>query len=331
MYRFKNILFVATDDGDINAALKRAVTLANNHQAQLTVVQVIDDLSSNAPPITGLSEQELHAQYLNIHQQQLAQTAQSYRDNNNMKLITKILIGTPFIEIIQQVLHYNYDLVIRSAHNDGERLSMIFGSDDINLLRKCPCPVLLINPKSDQAYRSILAAVDVNDNYLPKELRTHQSLNIQTLEIASSLAVSEPADLHVVYAWSAPYESFMSGGFLQSSEQEISNYVNSVKAQQQQNMDSLITTVSDKVSAETFNYINIKSHLLKGSPRKVIPSFSTEIDADLMIIGTVARTGIPGFIMGNTAETIISNSNCSVLAIKPPGFVCPIKLATDNS
>ena len=332
MYRFKNILFVVTDDSDMNATLKRAVTLANNHQAQLTVVQVIDDLSSHAPPpITGLSEQELHAQYITVHQQQLAQIVQPYRDNNNIKLVTKILIGTPFIEIIQQVLRHDHDLVIRTAHNDGERFSRIFGSDDINLLRKCPSSVLLINPKSEQCYRRILAAVDVNDNYLPKELDTHRALNSQTLEIASSLAVSEPADLHVVYAWNAPYESFMSGGFLQSSEQEICDYVDSVKNQQQQNMDTLITAVSDKVGAETFSYINIKSHLLKGSPRKIIPTFSTDINADLMIIGTVARTGIPGFIMGNTAETIINNSNCSVLAIKPPGFVCPIKLETDNS
>jgi nucleotide-binding universal stress UspA family protein len=43
-------------------------------------------------------------------------------------------------------------------------------------------------------------------------------------------------------------------------------------------------------------------------------------------MGTVARTGVRGFIMGNTAETILEQIVCSVLAIKPPGFVTPVTL-----
>jgi nucleotide-binding universal stress UspA family protein len=43
-------------------------------------------------------------------------------------------------------------------------------------------------------------------------------------------------------------------------------------------------------------------------------------------MGTVARSGIPGLIMGNTAEAILTELECSVLAIKPPGFVTPVTL-----
>jgi nucleotide-binding universal stress UspA family protein len=43
-------------------------------------------------------------------------------------------------------------------------------------------------------------------------------------------------------------------------------------------------------------------------------------------MGTVARIGIPGFIMGNTAETILNHIDCSVLAVKPPGFATPVTL-----
>jgi len=50
------------------------------------------------------------------------------------------------------------------------------------------------------------------------------------------------------------------------------------------------------------------------------------LDVDLMIMGTVARTGIPGFFIGNTAESILSQIDCSVLTIKPPGFVSPVNL-----
>ena len=67
-------------------------------------------------------------------------------------------------------------------------------------------------------------------------------------------------------------------------------------------------------------------HLAKGEAGEVIPRLAREREADLVVMGTVARTGIPGFFMGNTAERILSRVDCSVLAVKPEGFVTPVKI-----
>ncbi|WP_268870400.1 universal stress protein [Marinobacter nauticus] len=48
-------------------------------------------------------------------------------------------------------------------------------------------------------------------------------------------------------------------------------------------------------------------------------------DIDLIVMGTVGRVGIPGLIIGNTAESILEQAKCSVLAIKPEGFKTPIE------
>jgi nucleotide-binding universal stress UspA family protein len=47
---------------------------------------------------------------------------------------------------------------------------------------------------------------------------------------------------------------------------------------------------------------------------------------DLLVLGTVCRTGVPGFLIGNTAERILNQGNCSVLTGKPDGFLTPVKL-----
>ena len=47
---------------------------------------------------------------------------------------------------------------------------------------------------------------------------------------------------------------------------------------------------------------------------------------DLLVMGTVCRTGLAGFIIGNTAEEVLSALNCSVLTVKPEGFVSPVTL-----
>jgi len=43
-------------------------------------------------------------------------------------------------------------------------------------------------------------------------------------------------------------------------------------------------------------------------------------------MGTVARTGMPGLLIGNTAEGVLNEIDYSVLAVKPPGFVTPVTL-----
>jgi nucleotide-binding universal stress UspA family protein len=59
----------------------------------------------------------------------------------------------------------------------------------------------------------------------------------------------------------------------------------------------------------------------------MIPRLAKELRADLVVMGTIARTGISGLFIGNTAETIFDQLSCSVLAIKPPGFKTPVNLA----
>ena len=46
----------------------------------------------------------------------------------------------------------------------------------------------------------------------------------------------------------------------------------------------------------------------------------------LVVMGSLARAGVPGILLGNTAERLLPLLSCSVLAIKPEGFVSPITL-----
>jgi nucleotide-binding universal stress UspA family protein len=65
-------------------------------------------------------------------------------------------------------------------------------------------------------------------------------------------------------------------------------------------------------------------YLLKGNPAATIHSLSGDLKADLVVMGTVGRTGIPGFFIGNTAEEVLQAATASVLAVKPKDFVSPV-------
>ena len=71
---------------------------------------------------------------------------------------------------------------------------------------------------------------------------------------------------------------------------------------------------------------DLQLHVVKGPAQYVVPELARELEVDLVVMGTVARTGIDGFFMGNTAESILGELDCSVLTMKPPGFVSPVTL-----
>ncbi len=114
------------------------------------------------------------------------------------------------------------------------------------------------------------------------------------------------------------------GGFAHSSDGAIAAYLEDIRRQQERGLDELLEDVAGGPAAEALQYLKPGKHLVKGSPRREISTLAARLGADVVVLGTVARTGVPGLFMGNTAETILSQLQCSVLAIKPPGFVTPV-------
>jgi nucleotide-binding universal stress UspA family protein len=147
------------------------------------------------------------------------------------------------------------------------------------------------------------------------------------MQLAGSLAVAEFAELHVVHAWEVLGENALRhGAFIQQPENEVNAYVEEVRQRHARLLDTLIREAGTKLGQDALDYINPQLHMPKGLARKEIPQLARQLQADCIVMGTVARIGIPGFFIGNTAESILDQLECSVLAVKPPGFVTPVTL-----
>ncbi|MCW9014581.1 MAG: universal stress protein [Gammaproteobacteria bacterium] len=322
MTNFKSILCVVDIRDDCMAAVERAVTLAENNQASLTVVDVVDRMTAGiGMPVGGPISADLQSAIEASHAQELETLIDPYRQQIPIK--TEVRHGIRFLEVIRQVLSDGHDLVIKVPEKLAW-LDRLFGSDDMNLLRECPCPVWLVKPQTEKPCRRILAAVDVDDAYPPAEMKSRQALNQQILKMSTSLALSDFAELHVVHVWHAIGESTMGGAFMRAPEAEIVAYVEQVRRRHETRLNGLMRGITDTLDKDAAEYINPRTHLVKGWARKEIPALAKQLAADVIVMGTVARTGVPGFIMGNTAETILNQIDCSVLAIKPPGFKTPV-------
>jgi nucleotide-binding universal stress UspA family protein len=326
MKRFKNILCVVEPREECKPALERAITLTENNQANLKIVTVTHRITPSIDTSDeGTIATDIQAAMLKSHAQGVETLIDPYRKRMEIKF--EVLTGTPFLEIIREVLRNEHDLVIKIPQSQ-EWLDRLFGSDDMHLLRKCPCPVWLIKPGAPESFKRILAAVDVDldEEDPPEELESLSALNRQILEMAYSLAISDFAELHVMHAWHAIGESAMRGSFMRMPPEKVMAYVEQVKRSRKARLNKLMREMISHLGQDATDYLKPQTHLVKGLPSKEIPALAKGIKASLVVMGTVARTGIPGFLMGNTAETILNQINCSVLAIKPPDFKTPITL-----
>jgi len=327
MRRFRNILCVIERAAESQPALHRAVEMAENNQASLLVVVVRPRLPVGISLVeSGPSSDQLQTTVVQDYEAWLEHVIEPYRQRVDIEF--KVLLGTSFLEIIREVLRNEHDLVIKCPESPNW-LNRLFAGDDMHLLRKCPCPVWFIKPQASMGYSRILAAVDVDALHPPRDLKTRHQLNVQIVELAASLSLSESAELHIVHAWEAMSE--LIDGFVFSpdvSKEQLATNVDLERRQQQRQLDQLMQDVrtNNNAARDALDYLKPRTHLVKGLARKEIPALAKQLAVDCIVMGTVARTGIRGFIMGNTAETILEQIDCSVLAVKPEGFETPVTL-----
>ena len=134
------------------------MALAKTNDARLTVIDVTAE-ADHATEINTRFGIDLNAALCERRLEQLEALTASYTDAGVM-IYTQVSTGKPFIEVIRAVQRNGYDLLMKAARPFGGLAKRLFGSSDMHLLRKCPCPVWIDRPECALPYRSILAAVD---------------------------------------------------------------------------------------------------------------------------------------------------------------------------
>lgn len=321
MKRFSNILLVADERTDYSAALKRGAALARNNQARLTVCAIVDTVPSEVRMgIITITPREVLDVATAMKQEWLEDTVNSVA-TDGVSIDTRVLVGKPFIEIIRQVLRNDHDLIIKCADADSSLQELLFSSTDKHLMRKCPCPVWIIKPTERQKYVRILAAVDQDPEEPIKD-----ALNRQILEMSTSMALAEYSEAHIVHAWEVFDDAVLRSHNWDFSEAEFEAMLEEEATRRRRWLENLVMNYGTSADMNNADVVDIHLHVVKGPAQFVVSELARELAVDLVVMGTVARTGIDGFFMGNTAESILGQLDCSVLTIKPPGFTSPVTL-----
>ena len=313
MKRFRSILLVADSKTEGERAFKRALSLAKNNQARLTVVGVVKKMLGDMQRLIR-SKHRADIQDLIVQDRlkQLKHLIAPIKDEG-VQVTAKVLLGTPVIEIIREVLRNKHDLVMIAAEGKEGLKGMLFGITAMRLIRKCPYPVWAIKHAKRIRFARILAAVDPGPS---DDVRS--ALNAKIMELASSLAQSEKSELHVIYIWTLYGESILRNR-VRMPNNEVNKLIHETKKMHKLRFGELLEKYAPGIP-------NKQVYLLKGEAGTLIPELAKKKRIELIVMGTVGRTGVTGLLIGDTAEKVLRQVNCSVLAVKPDSFISPVKL-----
>lgn len=225
-----------------------------------------------------------------------------------LDVCTSTAFGDPLhAELLERVQRTCADLVVKDTHHHSLARRTFITNTDWQLIRGCPVPLLLTKPSGWHDAPLILAAVDpehVNDK--PAVL-DHRILDWSQL-LSSRLGGS----LHLLHAYMpVMLAADASNGLPGMAGSLTVEMLNELRVSQQALVDALAAPYGIHAS---------HTHLQLGAPSHALPRLAGQMQADVLVMGAISRSGLSKVFIGSTAEKVLEQLPCDVLIVKPPDF-----------
>ena len=265
--------------------LEKALTMANASNAVLEVVHVIYEGIVDLPVKEVEENQELKTFIMETAESWLEDQPDSIRCKvRNIEAVT-IWNKHKWHGIINAAAVSNADLIIKAVDSD-EIDSFVRTPQDINLIRHSEIPVMLVKDDAWVQNPVILVAVDaLNDDQaeLSKRILSEADHLRSILDGDLVIAVTYP----MVETWVKP-------------------------SAMQQNLERSRGEIERAIKSKVCKYLFVE----EGRPAMRIKSLIEETKAEILVIGTVARTGVKNLVIGNTSEAILHYTHCDVVVLR---------------
>ena len=303
---YEKILCCFDVEVDTVDVLRLAANVAERNAASLTVLDVQKELSWYSKLVEGAQENGIARLVENRQIALEKRVTELALDEHHIE--RRVAHGTPFVEIIREVTHRQHDLVIKGGERSGLRTAF-FGSTAAHLVRKCPCPVWLTVPGSGIAVSKVVAAISPD----PDSSSSYE-LNLKIIEHARVVARRCEAELLLLHVWNEGIYRF---GRSEIGPKKYDEFLSWLETEVESALHRFLAQAG-------LSRLTDKLRLMRGEPVSSISEFVRESGASLLVLGSVSRAGMAGMLIGNVAEALLREAPCSLLTIKPDGFVTPV-------
>jgi universal stress protein E len=292
----------------VQEVVRQAFWLAEKTSSHLTFFAALD-INSEALPHLDQTDFRFLATTAEQNANKILGGLVKKAKERGIEAVGKLALGSGWLELVRQAMRDKHDLILIGTRDRRGLDWMLFGSTAVKVIRRSPCPVWVAKPATEPNALKILVASDL------------KPVSEVALELVVKLAQATPVVVHLLHVVDFPLDHLWSTGLPDAKGEAYRHRV-------RQNALQELQAQIDRTGARTLTP-PIEVHLLDEPgclPDEGILKFIGAHPIDLLVMGTIGRTGLAGVMIGNTAERILPELRCSLLAVKPKDYVSPVHL-----
>lgn len=301
----KRVLAIVEPDIYPREFVERAAWLAAQNGAVLELLLCDPDVGALSETVFVSNEARDIAAHIRAAQEEMIGELAAPARDRGVEVITGILDKRPVADaIVHFALDRNPLFVVKGTryHSDAERASLL--DTDWRLIRACPCPLWLVKPRPLAERPLIIAAVDPMHRQDEGAVLDHR-----IVDHAKSLAELSGGEAHLLHV----YQPLAGIG---AAATRIFKPIRLPVAEISETMER---EHREKLAELAAHHGIDERHVrqLPGAARDVLPWVAREENADVIVMGAVARSARSGDVIGSTAERVLDHLPCDVLILRP--------------
>jgi len=277
-------IIVATDlSAGAEKAVARAVQLADEHRATLTILHVLPD---------AVGDEASKRQIVLQVDKYLRRKVIKLSPHREKTVSIQVATGTGSVEIIRRAREKAVDIILVGAHGEQFINKLLFGTTAEKIVRRGDRPVLVVKRRVRGPYRTVLVPTDFSDQ------------SGQALELA--MRVLPGAKYLLLHAYQGIEQQLWRSDFPKS---DIRRYRRELAKKSREQMKDFIR----QRGLDDTSFVRL---LRYGRAPLVISSVARRLDPDLVAVGSAGRTGLPHILLGSVAEHVLRQVSCDVLVAR---------------
>lgn len=291
MTQIKTILIGTDLSTEAEHIIKQGLVLAQTFDASLQLLHVIDDHVSLYQDVLPLSPPELEEMLIQETKRKLYEM---YGNTGEASFEAHVKFGKPYKVLLEYAAEIKADLILAGPRNPSFLKRLFLGSTATMLLHENPVNTMLLPPNVELPLNKILVPVDFSET------------STKALEEAQTWAKIAGAEVHVLHVLEeTPVASMV--GVLPLAE--LSGF-------QAMYAEKMKETFGTFIENNPIEGIDVSTHFAQGDAAHEIVSYAKANDIDLIVMGTVGRSGLEGIMLGNTAERVAREQPCALLTVR---------------
>ena len=220
-------------------------------------------------------------------------------ETSGVSLRTAVREGDPVAMVIARAMEWPADLIVMGTHGRSGFDRLILGSVAEKVLRRAPCPVLIVPPRVGMStppvgLSRILCCVD----FSPASLRA--------LDEATALAAAEGPGVTVLHA----VELLADGSGMRDELLFGTEHI------REDLRRAALERLTDAIPAALRARCRITEKVTSGKAWKEILRVAAEEETDLIVLGVTGRMTADLMLFGSTTQHVVRQSTCPVLTIR---------------